>query len=89
MEPKKLSEEILQTIDSLQQKSVGIVKELGEIEVGKIVLDSRRKFIEEALKEVNKEQDSLLREIEEKYGKGTIDISTGNFYPFEESTQAN
>ena len=89
MESKKLSEEILQTIDSLQQKSVGIVKELGEIEIGKIVLDSRRKIIEEALKEVNKEQDSLLREIEEKYGKGTIDISTGNFYPFEESTQAN
>lgn len=89
MESKKLSEEILQTIDSLQQKSVGIVKELGEIEVGKIVLDSRRKVIEEALKEVNKEQDSLLREIEEKYGKGTIDISTGNFYPFEESAQAN
>lgn len=85
MESKKLSEEILQTVEELQQKSAAIVKELGEIELSKIVLGSRKKAVEEFLKEVNKEQDALVQKIREEYGEGSLNISTGEFYPAEET----
>lgn len=85
METKKLSEEILNKIKELQQKSNEVVRELGEIELNKIILNNRKKAVEEFLKEVNKEQDALVQKIREEYGEGSLNINTGEFYPAEET----
>lgn len=79
METKKLSEEILNKIKELQQKSNEAVRELGEIELNKIILNNRKKAVEEFLREINVEQDAVLKEIKEKYGKINIDLSTGEY----------
>lgn len=79
METKKLSEEILNKIKELQQKSNEVVRELGEIELNKIILNNRKKAVEEFLREINVEQDAVLKEIKEKYGKINIDLSTGEY----------
>lgn len=79
MEPKKLSEEILNKIKELQQKSTEVVRELGEIELNKIILNSRKKAVEEFLREINVEQDAVLKEIKEKYGEININLSTGEY----------
>lgn len=79
MKINKVSEEILDKIKELQQKSNKVVRELGEIEVNKIILNNRKKAVEEFLREINVEQDAVLKEIKEKYGEINIDLSTGEY----------
>lgn len=79
MKINKVSEEILDKIKELQQKSNEVVRELGEIELNKIILNSRKKAVEEFLREINVEQDAVLKEIKEKYGEININLSTGEY----------
>ena len=79
MKTNKVSEEILDKIKELQQKSNEVVRELGEIELNKIILNNRKKAVEEFLREINVEQDAVLKEIKEKYGEINIDLSTGEY----------
>lgn len=79
MKINKISEEILDKIKELQQKSNKVVRELGEIELNKIILNNRKKAVEEFLREINVEQDAVLKEIKEKYGEINIDLSTGEY----------
>ena len=89
MKTKKLSEEILNKIKELQQKSAGVVKELGEIELNKIILEERKNLVKDILKEINVEQDKVLAEIKEKYGEVEINLSTGEYLPLTNQSQLN
>ena len=89
METKKLSEEILNKIKELQEKSAGVIRELGEIELNKIILEERKNLVKDILKEINVEQDKVLAEIKEKYGEVEINLSTGEYLPLTDQSQLN
>jgi len=79
----KLTQEELDTIKALNEKSRAVTMELGEIELLKIQLIKRRKYAEQYLEDLRSQQDSNGKILTEKYGDGTIDLESGEFKPVE------
>jgi len=80
---KKLTQEELDIIKALNEKSRAVTVELGEIELLKIQLIKRRKYAEQYLEDLRSEQESNGKILTEKYGDGTIDLESGEFKPVE------
>lgn len=79
----KLTQEELDTIKALNEKSQAVTVELGEIELLKIQLIKRRKYAEQYLEDLRSQQESNGKILTEKYGDGTIDLESGEFKPAE------
>lgn len=79
----KLTQEELDTIKALNEKSRAVTVELGEIELLKIQLIKRRKYAEQYLEDLRSEQEGNGKILTEKYGDGTIDLESGEFKPAE------
>ena len=80
---KKLSEKELSSLKEFQEKNSKIVADLGNIELN---IDMLKKQKESVLKEFEKLQDdqnSIGKELQEKYGAGNIDLEKGEFTPVE------
>lgn len=77
MEVKKLSQQELQQIQDVQNKTQSVIVELGQIELLKIQLKTRREDAEVFLKQLEQEEKQLAKELEATYGKGSIDLQTG------------
>lgn len=88
MENKKLTQEELQQIETVKQKSQAVVQELGQIELLKLNLKSRRENALAFLEELKQEEKALAEALETAYGKGTIDLEKGEFTPLEEVVEA-
>ena len=87
MENKKLTQEELQQIETVKQKSQAVVQELGQIELLKLNLKSRREGALAFLEELKQEEKALAEALEAAYGKGTIDLEKGEFTPLAEEAE--
>ena len=87
MENKKLTKEELQQIETVKQKSQAVVQELGQIELLKLNLKSRREGALAFLEELKQEEKALAEALEAAYGKGTIDLEKGEFTPLVEEVE--
>jgi hypothetical protein len=87
MENKKLTKEELQQIETVKQKSQAVVQELGQIELLKLNLKSRREGALAFLEELKQEEKALAEALEAAYGKGTIDLEKGEFTPLAEEVE--
>lgn len=81
MENTKLSQEELQSIQQLQEKNKAIVMEFGEIEMIKLNLERKAENAKKFLAELREEENTFGKELSDKYGDGTVDLSTGEFVP--------
>lgn len=79
MENRKLDPQEMQTLRQLQEKSSIIAGELGQIEMMKLQLDSRREEIMSLYEEMKTEEIDFGKVLSEKYGEGTINPETGEF----------
>ena len=77
----KLTEEEIQQIKDLQAKQTQAVNALGTIELDFLKLESQKEQIKQVFVELQNEEAVIAKEIEEKYGKGTISLETGEFSP--------
>jgi hypothetical protein len=84
MENKKLTQEELEQIADIQNKYQAVSQELGSIELQKIALETRRQAAEQFLAELQKEEKEVAQAIEKEYGKGNINLKTGEFTPVQE-----
>lgn len=81
METNRLSQEQLQQIKLIQQKHQSVVQELGEIEIAKLQLQKRQQAAQQYFEDLLEEQQTIAQEIEDTFGKGSVDIETGEFTP--------
>lgn len=89
METQKLSKQELQKIENIQNRMKAIQKELGLIGISEIDLQTRKTSAHEFLSETRDAEVSLVKELEEKYGKGSIDLQEGIFIPSPTDSTAN
>ena len=89
MENTKLSQEELQSIQQLQEKNRAIVTEFGEIELIKLNLERRAENAKKYLAELREEENTFGKELSDKYGDGTVDLSTGEFVPAPKTEDAS
>ena len=81
MENQKLLQEELQLIDDIQKRMQAVKTELGQLALAKIDLKNRKVNVENYLTETQEMETKLVKDLEEKYGKGTIDLESGTFIP--------
>ena len=87
MENKKLTKEEMSQIETIKQKSQAIVQELGQLELLRLDLRSRKDNALTFLQELRQEEKALAEALEAAYGKGTIDLEKGEFTPFVEEAE--
>jgi len=85
---KKLLQEEINSITTIRQKTTEKIGQFGEIELELIYLEKRKKQIletkENLIKELNDIQTSeieLTKNLQEKYGQGTLNLENGEFIP--------
>jgi type II secretory pathway component PulJ len=87
MENQKLLQEELQLIDDIQKRMQAVKTELGQLALAKIDLKNRKVNVENYLTETQEMETKLVKDLEEKYGKGSIDIQNGEFIPLQVKTE--
>ena len=80
----KFTEEELKSLQDLQGTYQQITLAMGQISLSKIQLENREKSVLNTLNEVREKENELAKELTEKYGKGSLNIETGEFTPIVE-----
>jgi type II secretory pathway component PulJ len=87
MANQKLSQEELQRIEEIQNRMQAVKTELGQLALAEIDLKNRRVNVENYLTQTQELETSLVKDLEENYGKGSIDIQNGEFIPLQVKTE--
>jgi len=80
---KKLSEKELSTLKEFQEKNQKIVADLGNIEININMLQNQKESVLKEFETLQDDQNSIGKELQEKYGAGNIDLEKGEFTPVE------
>jgi len=76
METTKLTEEEIKQVTDIQQEFTRGHLTLGQIEWQKIILATRLNELTQQIADIDKKMGELLKELQGKYGIGTLDLST-------------
>ena len=80
---KKLSEKELSSLKEFQEKNSQIVADLGNIEINFELLKKQKESVLKEFEKLQDDQNSIGKELQEKYGAGNIDLEKGEFTPVE------
>ena len=81
MENIKLTTEEIEKLQGIQQKNAAVVSELGNLELTKLQMETRRANIIEFINSLREEEQTFGKELSDKYGNGSIDLENGEFIP--------
>tara|TARA_R100001198_G_C5031757_1_gene97030 strand:- start:188 stop:439 length:252 start_codon:yes stop_codon:yes gene_type:complete len=79
MSTTKLLEKELQKLKDLQRQENEIVFSLGDIERKKYFLSKQKTTLESNYVSLLQDQETLGKELQEKYGEGNINLEKGEF----------
>jgi hypothetical protein len=79
MENRKLEKEELDIVKQIRTNNRLILEELGSISLAQIDLDAREVAAKKILETVREDEAKFTANLEKKYGKGTINLETGEF----------
>ena len=77
----KLTKEELKTLDNLRINKDNFLIELGQIKYNDLLLDERNDNAIDFLDKLRKQELDVMKSFEDKYGKGSINVQTGEFTP--------
>lgn len=81
MNKVKLAEEELKSLLSVRENGKLIVQEFGQITIAEENLKQRKSSAIEFFNKLRQQETELAKQLEDKYGKGTVDTDTGEFIP--------
>jgi hypothetical protein len=79
MEKTVLTQEEIQQLSSLQEQQNDFVIQLGQVEYQKLLLKKQENSIKQQIEIFEKNQIELAQQLEQKYGKGTVNLESGEF----------
>ena len=77
----KLTKEELDIIEGLKKNKDNFLIELGQIKYNEILLNERNENALSFLQKLKEQEVSVMKTLEDKYGKGTVNVETGEFTP--------
>ncbi len=84
----KFTEDELKSLQELQGTYNSITMSMGQLTLSRLSLDKQEEQLKTALEDTRTKENELAKTLTDKYGKGSLDISTGEFTPsLEESTE--
>jgi hypothetical protein len=81
MEKKVLTQEEIDKITKLKQQFEDLTGVAGNVEIQIMNLQLQRDQIKFNLQQLQQQEAVLAKELEEKYGNGTISLESGEFLP--------
>ena len=78
---KKFTEEELKEIRTIKDGMANISQILGQIRLQQIQIEKNEKETLDKYNEILAKESELAKKLETKYGRGTLDITTGEFIP--------
>ena len=82
-EVKKFTQEEINSLKSFQLRMEEVIVRLGRVHLSKIKLNEQENMLKDEIKKIEKEEQELAQTLTNKYGRGSLDIETGNFTPVE------
>jgi len=79
MEKMFLTKEEIKTITDLQTKEEKFISQLGTLEYQLQILLKQKKELKDSIDPLQVEKEKLAKSLQDKYGEGSIDTSTGEF----------
>ena len=79
MEKTVLTKEEIQQLSSLQEKQSDFVIQLGQVEYQINILERQKKSIKQQIENFEESQVQLAKQLETKYGQGTVNLESGEF----------
>lgn len=79
MEKIQLTPEELSKLQDSNVKVADIVASLGQIEIQMSLLKDNKRSLLDTFAQIQQDQEQLAQELTQKYGDGTIDITSGEF----------
>lgn len=79
METKVLTQEEITQLKAVQQERYSIVDAFGSLEIQFYELESRKQFLKNKYQELKQKEESLGKQLQEKYGDGSINLEKGEF----------
>ena len=83
-EAQKFTSEELTQIKTLQAEVQNTTFQAGQLHLSEIRLNQQKDLLKLKLKELEEHEVKLAQDLSDKYGKGSIDIESGEFTPIEE-----
>ena len=83
-EAKKFTSEELTQIQNLQNEVQNTTFQAGQLHLSEIRLNQQKDLLKLKLKDLEEQEVKMAQDLSDKYGKGSIDIETGEFTPIEE-----
>ena len=83
----KFTEEELKSLQELQGTYNQITVAFGQVSLSRIRLDAQEESLKTALADTRTKENELAKTLTDKYGKGSLNIETGEFTPVEENTE--
>jgi len=83
----KFTEEELKSLQELQRTYNQITVAFGQVSLSRIGLDAQEESLKTALADTRTKENELAKTLTDKYGKGSLNIETGEFTPVEENTK--
>ena len=77
----KFTEEELKSLQELQGTYNQITLAMGQLSLSRIGLDAREEALKATLAETQTKENELANSLSEKYGKGALNIDSGEFTP--------
>jgi hypothetical protein len=87
MANQKLTQEELEQIEGIQKRMQAVKTELGQLGLAELDLKNRRTNIESYLSATQEIESQLVKDLEDKYGKGSIDLQNGEFIPSKQNNE--
>ena len=79
--PKKFTEEEIKELQNLQKEIDTLTQKMGQIYYNKLKLEDQEIILKKELSSVEKKELDLANKLTKKYGKGSLDIDSGEFTP--------
>ena len=79
METKVLTQEEITQLKSVQQDRINLVERFGILEIQEQEIKNQEQQLSSAYQELKQYEEQLGKQLQEKYGDGTIDLEKGEF----------
>jgi len=79
MDKKVITKEEIEKLASLQEEQNQLVLGLGNVEYQQNYLEKSKKELHKQLEELEVKQSQVAQELEKKYGRGTVNLESGEF----------
>ena len=81
--PTIIPSQDIDKIKKLQENLTSIGTQFGQIKIAKMKLEDQEIVLKKQLDLLSKEENSIAKAFTDKYGKGSLDVETGEFTPTE------